>query len=157
MLSGQSDNSTAYDFNRLVTYTTWANDTWIQFLSDHQITDTDLLKRMSHIILAERVWFQRIDGEDPDRNIWQVLSISSLKEFSARHRQTYTLLLDGDIERTISYKKFAGEEYQSTVEDILMHLMFHGVHHRGQMATIASSTGFKPVNTGFIQFCRKHS
>jgi DinB family protein len=46
-----------------------------------------------------------------------------------------------------------GEEYQSPVSDILLHLSLHGTHHRGQMATYVSGKGAKPINTDYIQYC----
>jgi uncharacterized damage-inducible protein DinB len=46
-----------------------------------------------------------------------------------------------------------GEQYQSPISDILLHLTLHGAHHRGQMATYASDAGKSPINTDYVQYC----
>jgi hypothetical protein len=76
----------------------------------------------------------------------------SVYEFALAHVDSGT----GNLERVIAYKRFTGEEYQSPVADILLHLALHGAHHRGQMATYVSSKGAKPFNTDFVQFCLLH-
>ncbi|MEX2601739.1 MAG: DinB family protein [Balneolaceae bacterium] len=145
-----------FDLKKLIEYTLWANDNWIQFLADTQTKEPKLWIRMSHIILAEGVWFDRIKGEKPGQDIWQQLSKTQLRQLYAVHEQIYRTLPDGNVSRIISYKKFNSKEYQSSVEDILMHLVLHGVHHRGQMAMIASSLELKPVNMDYITYCRAH-
>ena len=95
-------------------------------------------------------------GEEPDRDIWKLMSVLELHEMHSEHRHVYDDLLVGNLERVIAYKRFTGEEYQSPVADILLHLALHGAHHRGQMATYVSSKGAKPINSDFVQFCLLH-
>jgi uncharacterized damage-inducible protein DinB len=85
---------------------------------------------MSHILLGEQAWFDRVLGKEPNRN-----------------------LVSGNLDRVVAYRRFTGEEYQSPVADILLHLTLHGAHHRGQMATYVSGKGMKPINADFIQYC----
>jgi len=139
--------------SKLIDHCVWANENWIRFIDDSFASDEFLMKRMAHILLGERAWFERLSGEEPDRKIWEMMSASELRETHRQHRRIYDDLLSGDVERVVSYARFTGEQYQSPVSDILLHLTLHGAHHRGQMATYLSSKGTKPINTDFVQFC----
>ena len=81
------------------------------------------------------------------------MTLTSLWEEQGRNRKLYNEILKESLDRVIPYKRFTGEEYQSPVADILLHLTLHGAHHRGQMATYVSSKGMKPINTDFVQYC----
>jgi uncharacterized damage-inducible protein DinB len=138
---------------KLVAHTQWANRAWLGFVAEKTPADEWMWQRISHILLGERAWFQRIAGETPDRQIWLRLDSARLEELLDAHGRIYADLLAGDLTRVIAFQRFTGEQYQSPVGDILLHLVLHGVHHRGQMATRASAIGVPPVNTDFIQYC----
>ena len=141
------------DLAKLTDHCIWANELWIGFISENCPADEYLLTRMSHILLGEQAWFDRISGKEPNRNIWTAITIPSLQEEQQKHRSVYQNLVAGNIDRVIAYKRFTGEEYQSSIADILLHLTLHGAHHRGQMATHVSGRGMKPINADFIQYC----
>jgi uncharacterized damage-inducible protein DinB len=139
-----------------IAHNNWANRTWIRFLADAGSGDEFLLGRMSHILLGERVWFQRIAGEAPDRDIWRRLPAADLIEMQSRHEEMFERLLAADLARVVRYTRFTGEQYQSTVADLLTHLALHGMHHRGQMSVRSSQVGVTPPNVDFVQFCLTH-
>jgi uncharacterized damage-inducible protein DinB len=136
-----------------VRHSLWANESWIAFISEKFPSNNYLLQRMSHILLGEQVWFQRIRGEVLNREIWRTMDLPQLKTELDRNRDSYHELLSHTPDRVIAYQRFTGEKYQSPVSDILLHLVLHGTHHRGQMATHVSTFGSTPINTDFIQFC----
>jgi len=142
--------------SRVIDHCVWANGQWITFLGDVFPEDEFGLLRMSHILLGERAWFQRITGKEPGREIWRRLTIPQLHELHAKHKAVYSELLAGNLDRVIAYKRFTGEEYQSPISDILLHLTLHGAHHRGQIGTYVSKAGKPPINTDFIQYCLLH-
>lgn len=141
---------------RLVAHCTWANREWLRFIAREAPSDDWLRRRLSHILLGERAWFQRIHGEEPGRDIWALLTFPELDELSAVHERIFAELLDADVGRVVPFQRFTGERYQSPVRDILLHLTLHGAHHRGQMAAHASAAGIAPVNTDLIEYCRVH-
>ena len=144
------------DLSKLVAHTAWANGEWVTFAEANCPSDEYLLTRLSHILLGEQAWFQRILGEEPDRDIWRMLTIPQLRELHGKHKTLYSELLAGNVDLVIAYKRFTGEEYQSPISDILLHLALHGAHHRGQIATYVSKQGKPPINTDFIQYCLVH-
>jgi uncharacterized damage-inducible protein DinB len=141
---------------KLLHHSFWANEAWIRFVSETCPSDGYLVTRMSHILHGERAWLQRVNGEQPDRDIWTPMPVPRLLEVHHEHRGVITRLLGEDLGRIVSYRRFTGEAHQSPVSDILLHLVLHGGHHRGQMATHVSAKGLRPINTDFIQFCLIH-
>ena len=103
--------------------------------------DQYTVARVSHILLGEQAWFQRIAGETLDRDIWRAMSIAQLREMHQTHERTYERLLGSDLDRIVSYQRFTGEKYQSSVSDIVLHLVTHGAHHRGQVAAHVAANG----------------
>lgn len=139
--------------SKLIHHCIWANQIWIDALEKTIPDDSYLTRTMSHILLAEQVWFNRIVGESPDVDIWKTLQLVNIQTLQARHAEFYAVQLDEDVDRVVSYRRFTGEQYRSSVADILMHLITHGAHHRGQMATYTSGIGQTPPNADFIHFC----
>jgi uncharacterized damage-inducible protein DinB len=142
--------------DKLVDHCVWANGEWIGYAAQAFPADEFVMVRLSHILLGERAWFERIAGKKPDRSIWRTMTVPVLRELHGRHAAHYQELLVGSLDRVIAYKRFTGEEYQSPVADILLHLTLHGSHHRGQVATHVSKQGKQPINTDFIQYCLVH-
>lgn len=141
------------DLSKFVRHCLWANAAWIEFVGANLMADDYAVRRISHILLGERAWFQRIAGVDPDPEIWLALSLDALREVQAVHERTYNEYLRGDLERIVSFTRFTGERYASPVGDILTHLVTHGAHHRGQLVAHVATLGGVVPNTDFIQFC----
>jgi uncharacterized damage-inducible protein DinB len=139
----------------LVDHAVWANHEWIVRL-ERQATEARLYELMSHILLSEQVWFQRIRGEPLDREIWRTLNPAEMSGLHERNRGVYDQLLSSDLHRQIAYQRFTGEHYESPVSDIVLHLCLHGAHHRGQMARYASEQKIAAPNVDFINYCIVH-
>jgi len=150
---GGEKSDPTHGLKRLTEYSCWANEAWINFIEKADPADEFLVTRMSHILLGEDAWFQRIAGVGVDRNVWSVLTFDQMRKRLAQHHDMYESLLRSDLSRVVDYVRFTGERYRSPVSDILAHLSHHGAHHRGQMATHISARGVTPINTDFIQFC----
>jgi hypothetical protein len=96
---------------KLVEHCVWANDSWIHLIAEQAAPDEYAVRRISHILLGEQAWFQRIEGDEPDRDIWRALSLPALREMHGRHRNLYSDLLRSDIDRIVAYTRFTGEQY----------------------------------------------
>ena len=60
------------------------------------------------------------------------------------------LITAGDVSQSISYKNSKGEEWTSTIVDVLNHVLMHSAYHRGQIAThMRASEGLPPIPTSF--------
>jgi uncharacterized damage-inducible protein DinB len=145
------------DLKKLIDFNSWANEKWIQFIANELPDEKYLLSQMSHILLGEQAWLQRINGIPPDKEIWISLPIPRLWEFHNRHKKEFSAILNSDIQKIINYQRFSGEKHSSSICDILYHLVLHAVHHRGQMAAKVSETNSKVINTDYIEYCRIHN
>jgi uncharacterized damage-inducible protein DinB len=59
-----------------------------------------------------------------------------------------------DFQRVVPYRNSAGLAFESTVEDILLHVCLHGSYHRGQIARAVRQGGATPAPTDYIGFIR---
>jgi uncharacterized damage-inducible protein DinB len=66
------------------------------------------------------------------------------------HRRSSSTLAD-----TIAYKNSKGEPWNSTVQDILTHVLLHSAYHRGQIASQVRAGGEQPASTDFIHAARQ--
>ncbi len=142
---------------QLVAYTCWANRAWLDFVHSHAAKDDYLTMMISHIYLAEQIWFQRVYGEETRNDVFSTLTKAELQELAPRNVERYAEQLESDLERTLQYKRLNGEPMESSILDILNHLVTHGSHHRGQMARHASQAGLKAPETSYITYARTHT
>ncbi|MDX1641191.1 MAG: DinB family protein [Balneolaceae bacterium] len=143
------------DLTKLVPHCIWANKNWIEFLKNETPDDLHLRELMSHILLSEQVWFQRISRRELNRKIWQIFSFEKLNGLHQKNQENYMDLLDDDLNKKLTFERFNGESGEAFVRDILLHLCTHGFHHRGQMSAHVSSIGLTPINTDFLMYRSK--
>jgi uncharacterized damage-inducible protein DinB len=62
---------------------------------------------------------------------------------------------DQDLERVIAYRTTDGRQFDSMVEDLLIHLYGHSHYHRGQVALLIRNMGGTPAATDFIFWARE--
>jgi uncharacterized damage-inducible protein DinB len=60
-----------------------------------------------------------------------------------------------DTNTVISYRDMKGNPYQSPVWQIILHLVNHGTHHRGQAAGFLRSMGHAPPVLDLIAYYRQ--
>jgi uncharacterized damage-inducible protein DinB len=58
------------------------------------------------------------------------------------------------LEKPVTYRNSAGDQFTSTVEDILTHVAMHVSYHRGQIAAALRAGGDTPSPTDYIAFTR---
>jgi len=118
-----------------------------------------------HTQAARRLWLSRIapdlSGFPPDG----VFPIWALEEAEIDARQVdglwraYLSRLaapDGPaLTSLVRYSSTEGVVYESTLADILIHVINHSTYHRGQIANMVASAGAKPAVTDYIAITRK--
>ena len=139
---------------KLILYNLWANQSWLEHIATKYSDDEYLRKMISHILLGEQAWFQRISAQPVDKDVFRLLNNEQLRALWKTHEKLYEEVLAGDLERVIAYTRFNGDQFQSSISDILMHLVTHGSHHRGQLATHASKMKYESLNTDYINYTR---
>ncbi len=137
---------------RLVEHSIWANHQWIEFVYAQPDPETRPHELLGHLMVGERVWFERIAGEQKAHTLFPVLSKEELLEGFDENRQTFQRLIPTRLEDVIHFRRGTGEEYHARVVDIIHHLLTHGYHHRGQLAAHYARKGVTYPNTDHINF-----
>lgn len=106
------------------------------FLQDPQ-PQARALEILSHMISAQRIWIERIEGIQAATKVWELYHIEQLKDLQAANfRDLSSLLETEDFNRQVIYRNSQGKEFTSTVSDILTHLALHAAYHRGQVVLL---------------------
>lgn len=117
---------------------------------------------LCHIAAARRLWLHRIAPgltEFPTDGVFPVWPLEqAIKESQALDTLWSQYLADlpqKDLSAAISYKSTDGKAFESTLSDILIHVVNHGTYHRGQIALLVAQTGTRPVATDYIVLTRR--
>lgn len=126
---------------------------------DFQTAAKTVLDTLVHVYAADRIWLTRVLGEpratfvDPEDRDLTLLQT----EWPALH-QRWKLWLrdfnDDDVQRAIEYKDLKGRPYSQPAWQILLHLVNHGTHHRGQVSGFLRAMGQTPPPLDLITYYR---
>ena len=137
---------------RLVEQSVWANRRWIDFVYARPDPETRPRELLSHVIFGERVWFERIAGEQATRATFLDLGKDELLRGLEENRRTYRALIASRLDDVIHFTRASGEAYHARVVDIVLHLLTHGYHHRGQLAAHYARAGGPYPGTDHIDY-----
>ena len=140
------------DLLRLVDQAVWANRLWIEHVHARPDPDARPRELLAHILLGERVWFERVAGEPKTRETFLVLEKEELLRVLDENRGTYLDLIATRLDEVIDFQRASGEAYHARVSDVVLHLLTHGYHHRGQLAAHYAKTGSSYPSTDHIDF-----
>ncbi len=145
-------------FLDLIAYEQWANNAITYSLVKIEELPPKALSFMSHIIDAQITWLGRIKNIETNVRVWKDYSIEEisgkLNTSSSDLKDYVNSIRNEDLEKIIIYKNTKGESFQSSLEDILTHLIIHSSYHRGQIILL-----IKPVvpvlpYTDYIHYAR---
>jgi uncharacterized damage-inducible protein DinB len=154
--------------DRHLAYTTWATNHLLsaaatlpqeQLVHDFHTADKTIVGTLAHVFAADRVWCDRVNGrrrtvfiEDRDRNLETLRA-----EWPVLHkgwREWLGSLEERQIHEPLSYQDMAGNPYQSAPWEIILHVVNHGTHHRGQVSGMLRALGHVPPPLDLIRFYR---
>jgi uncharacterized damage-inducible protein DinB len=145
-------------FEKLYRYNQWANTGLCHHLKELGAAPEAVMMRLSHIVAAEEIWYDRIEplGFDP----LPVFGIQALDKLEPRLISSAQRWLDlvertTEFELDIHYSNLSGKSFTCSLSDLLIHLANHGTHHRGQIATLLRQHGFDPLPMDYIFYSRE--
>lgn len=140
-------------------YDAWANREVLAVLSANTSAAPRPLQLLAHILSAERLWLERIEKQPQSQPVWPEFTLdqceAQISELAQLWRQYLGKLSPVALSEKIVYKSSKGEQWTSTVEDVLTHVLLHSAYHRGQIATHIRAAGGEPAYTDFIHAARQ--
>ncbi len=148
-------------------YSAWATQHLLDAVSslppeelsrDFQTADKSVLDTLAHIFAADRIWLSRVIAqprttfaEPEDRNL--TLLQSEWPALHQRWRDWMRGLNDADrAEKLISYQDLRGNPHERPLWQIVLHVVNHGTHHRGQVSGFLRAMGYKPPPLDLMLF-----
>ena len=144
---------------RQFAYDEWANREVLAALRASGNASQRSLQLMAHLLSAERIWLERLKQQPQSSPVWPKMALEECKaqaaEMAGLWREYLDLITAGDVNQSVSYKNSKGEEWSSTIVDILSHVVLHSAYHRGQIASHMRESGQTPAYTDFIHGVRQ--
>lgn len=143
---------------KLIDHLEWADGRALRALRAATTPNAKGRELLAHILGSTHTWLARIAGRAPAMAIWPALSDDEMERVARENVAGLRTLLDGsseaDFARVVAYRNSAGHPFESTVEDILLHVAMHASYHRGQIAMLIRESGSEPLPTDYIAFIR---
>lgn len=143
---------------KLIAYSLWANRKIFKTLVEHDITDEKMMLWAAHILNAEELWMDRIEGRQVGVGVFQMRKkeslLSDLENLNERFKELLASFSEEELEKTIYYQDSKGNPYENTLSDLLFHMINHETHHRSQIAARLREAGISPPPTDYLYFVR---
>lgn len=150
---------------RLFGYKAWANDELLTVLarlgSDSTITGL-AIKALSHTCVVDRIFAAHLRREGHAYTSANLSEMPTLEALSADIRTSdreyvdYVAALDRDqLAERIDFTFTDGAPGRMSREEMLMHVITHGVGHRGQISALMLLNSITPANDGFTTWLHK--
>lgn len=132
-----------------------------QLTRDFKHADKSVLGTLVHTFAADRVWLARVKGEVPGRFLDPArdMQVSVLQnEWPAVHAGWAEFLKSQPNEaflEKISYKDLKGNPWETPLWQIVLHVVNHASHHRGQVSAMLRAMGHTPPGVDLIFYYRE--
>ena len=142
----------------LFIYNDWANRRIITVLKTSPSEKAQ--KLLAHILITEGEYFERLYGKDSTGfDFWQELTLEDLSKLAHENAEKYEKLLkqfdDEGLGQIAKYNTSEGKGVENTFREVLTHVLFHSMNHRGQVNAAIRVDGFAPPSTDYIIYCRE--
>lgn len=143
-------------FKELLEYSHYYNLEIIKKFNDgdlHFMVPKRAIQLLSHILNAQKIWNNRIEGKQDRVEVWKNLEVDQLEDAENENfHETLRILEKEDLDRVVSFTNTKGESYQNSIRDIIFHVINHSTYHRGQIATEFRKQGIDPIVSDFVYY-----
>ncbi len=118
----------------------------------------DIHATLVHLMSSEWVWLQRWHGTSPkshlDKAEYPTLPVlkKRWREVEAEMRGFVGAQNSASLQRPITYKNFRGETFDVPLWQMLVHIVNHETHHRGELAAMYALMGVDHPEDEMIQY-----
>ncbi len=151
--------------SRTFQYEFWATSQYINIVNQNlptteSIKSDKILSLLTHILVAQRIWMNRMNGIEQTFEPWTIIDSSKLEEWLMENRRLFTDFFSrftvSQIHNLVTYKNSTGKEFQTSNIDILTQLSHHGAYHRGQVSILLKELEIVIPPTDYIYFVRQN-
>ena len=126
---------------------------------DFGFSDKSVLGTLVHVMAADRIWLRRVQGAETAPFVEESdYSLDALLERWPAVWSGWQQAMDSesipDGGRTVEFKDTKGRAGSNVLSDIVLHVVNHGTHHRGQVAGFMRAMGHKPPATDLMVMLR---
>lgn len=116
---------------------------------DFQTADHSVLGTLVHVYAADRIWLARVTNSPPgpfltDADYSLSVLVNDWPALYDRWRKWARPLTDAAAQENVSYKDTKGNPYTQPLWQIILHVVNHGTHHRGQVSGFLRALGYPP-------------
>ncbi len=160
------------DLHELINYHYWATYRLIDAvepLTPEQFTRSmgnsfaSVRDTLVHLYSAEWVWLSRWQGVSPTTLLSNDLfpDVATARKTFQQHEKKvrdFWKSVDRDnVGQVLQYKTIAGQEFESPLWQMQVHVVNHGTYHRGQLTTMLRQLGAAPPKaTDLIVYYREN-
>jgi uncharacterized damage-inducible protein DinB len=151
-----------------IDYTVWASRRILdaaaalypdELTRDFGTGDKSVLGTLLHVYGGDLIWIERMHGTSLTRRPYdESASLADLQADWPRVWDRWKTYVDGlteeSAEAPVSYVTFKGLPYSTPVWQIILHIVNHGTHHRGQAAGFIRSLGRTPPVLDLTEYYR---
>lgn len=147
---------------RLFRHKAWADDqllTALAELGDENSVTKLAIQALSHSHVVDRIFAAHLRRMDHSYGAANLTEMPTLDDLSADMRQSdreyvdYVAGLDRDqLEERIDFAFTDGAPGRMSREEMLMHVITHGVGHRGQVSAVMLLNSVPPASDGFTTY-----
>jgi len=152
-------------------YTAWASRRLVdatarltpeELKRDFQTADHSPLGTLVHVFAADRIWLARVTGAAPQPFISEAdYSLAVLQNdwpaLNERWRQWAQPLTDQSAQTVLAYKDTKGNSYSQPIWQLILHVVNHGTHHRGQVSGFLRAMGQTPPPLDLVAYYREQA
>ena len=117
------------------------------------VSHKSLFDTLAHIHSADRAWLGRVLGSPITQDDQMELAWPEIQRRWVEWSET---LEDSDLDRIIAYKDFRGNDHQTPLCQIVLHVVNHATLHRGQVMAMFRQLGVAPPPTDLIFYYREN-
>lgn len=147
------------DVMTLARYNLWANNRVFDTCYD-DVSDSDYFAdkgafflsihgTLNHILVGDLIWTARLKGTQHAITRLDTILFDTVVDLRKGRQDQDDALLDhvsslsdDDVAANVTYKNLAGEAFNTPHGLIIQHMVNHATHHRGQVHTLLTQSGY---------------
>lgn len=142
-------------YKQLFEHEYWANLKVLETLISAKERPKRAIEIFSHLIAAQRIWIDRVLGNQTDVKVWEVFEVEIMLELlEFNYSELEKIIEKQDLKQLISYENSKGEAFTNIISEVLSHLLLHSAYHRGQIVLLLKPHSESLPTTDYIFYLR---